>query len=84
MIQLRCTLSLLLKCELRLDIRKYNFSVRSIKLWNSLPQSVVDSEDIKSFEIALDEFWDDQELKYDKFDTDIRIVTNRRLAEYQV
>ena len=58
--------------------------MRSIKLWNSLPQSVVDSEDIKSFEIALDEFWDDQELKYDKFDTDIRIVTNRRLAEYQV
>ena len=65
------------------DVRKYNFSVRSVSLWNSLPQSVVDSEDIKSFEIALDKFWDDQDLKYDDFTQEINLIHNRRLAEFQ-
>ena len=66
------------------NIRKYNFSVKSIKLWNSLPPHVVNSEDIKSFEIALDEHWDDQEIKYDDFKKDIRIINNSRFADYQV
>ena len=66
------------------NIRKYNFCVKSIKLWNSLPQHVVDSEDIKSFEIALDEFWNDQALKYDDFEAEIRIISNRRLTDFHL
>ena len=66
------------------NIRKYNFSVKSIKLWNSLPQHVVDSEDVKSFEIGLDEFWNDQVVMYDDFTQDIKIINNRRLTDYQV
>ena len=66
------------------NVRKYNFSVRSIELWNSLPHHVVNSEDIKSFEIALDEHWDDQEIKYDDFKKDIKIINNSRFDDYQV
>ena len=66
------------------NVRKYNFSVRSIELWNSLPHHVVNSEDIKSFEIALDEHWDDQEIKYDDFKKDIKIINNNRFVDYQV
>ena len=46
------------------DIRKYNFSIRVRKLWNKLPQNVIDSKDVKHFELALDEFWSNQDLKY--------------------
>ena len=60
------------------------FSVKSIKLWNSLPQSVVDADSIESFEIGLDEFWDNQELKYDDFEAEIKIITNNRYNEFQV
>ena len=63
--------------------RKYNFAVKSIPLWNSLPPEAVDAEDIKSFEIALDEHWDDQAIKYENFKADINIISNRRLADYQ-
>ena len=56
--------------------------MRAISLWNSLPQSVVDSEDVKSFEIALDKFWDDQVMKYDDFTKNINTIHNKRYAEY--
>ena len=65
------------------NIRKHNFAVRSIPLWNSLPQEAVYAEDIKSFEIALDEHWDNQAIKYENFKADINIISNRRLADYQ-
>ena len=32
------------------NIRKYNFTVRTVKAWNSLPQSIIDSENIIQFE----------------------------------
>ena len=66
------------------NTRKYNFCVKSIKLWNSLPQHVVDSEDVVSFEIGLDEFWDDQALKYDDSEVEIRINTNSRFDDFQL
>ena len=55
------------------DIRKYNFSCRVRKIWNSLPESVIHSESVKHFEIALDEHWRDQDLLYDDFKADIRL-----------
>lgn len=47
------------------DIRKYSFSVRSAKLWNSLPDSVIKAETTNLFKNRLDKFWEDQEFKYD-------------------
>ena len=65
------------------NIRKYNFAVKSIPLWNSLPQHVVDSEDIKAFEIALDYHWEDQDIMYENFKADVNIISNRRYADFQ-
>ena len=48
----------------RKDVRKYNFSMRVRKVWNSLPAEVVEAESIKSFEAALDKFWEDRDLVY--------------------
>ena len=49
----------------RLDIVKHSFNIRVCKLWNSLPQHVIDSPTIKSFEIALDKHWQNQPLLFD-------------------
>ena len=49
------------------DIRKFNFTNRVVKLWNSLPENIVQAENIIQFEKRLDFHWKDQELKYDNF-----------------
>jgi len=41
------------------DVRKYFFSVRSVKSWNSLPQQVIDAESINTFKTRLDKHWRD-------------------------
>ena len=46
------------------DVRKFSFSMRVREIWNSLPPEVVESEDIKSFESALDKFWEGRDLVY--------------------
>ena len=51
--------------QVRLDLRKYNFSNRIVSIWNSLPDSVVDAVSLNSFKGALDRFWRDQEVVYD-------------------
>ena len=38
--------------------------MRVRKVWNSLPANVVEAESIKSFEAALDRFWEDRDLVY--------------------
>ena len=53
------------------DIRKYNFTLRVVKLWNSLPEDVIDTEEIKIFEKNLDEHWASQDLYYDDFKAEI-------------
>ena len=50
--------------QVRLDLRKYNFSNRIVSIWNSLPDSVVDAVSLNSFKGALDRFWRDQEVVY--------------------
>ena len=55
------------------DIRKYNFTIRIIKVWNSLPNHVINSADIIAFERSLDEHWSNQEIKYENFKAEIRI-----------
>lgn len=56
----------------RLNLRKYSFTNRVVDPWNSLPESIIQSKNVKSFEIALDKFWETQEIKYSyKKDLDI-------------
>lgn len=57
----------------RLDIKKYNFTTRVRKIWNDLPEKVLNSSDVKAFEIALDKHWEDQDLMYDNYKAAIRL-----------
>ena len=47
-----------------LHIRKYNFSHRVVRLWNDLPDHVVNAKDILDFEKGMDEHWADQNVVY--------------------
>ena len=60
------------------DIRKYSFSLRVRKLWNDLPDSVINASDIEVFERKLDEYWSNQPLMYDDYKTEIK--TQKQLA----
>ena len=53
------------------DIRKFNFSNRIVKHWNSLPESIIDSKDVWDFEKKLDTFWSGKPVVYDDFKADI-------------
>ena len=47
------------------DFRKYSFSMRVPKIWNSLNNRVMSSKDTKSFKINLDKYWSNIEIRYD-------------------
>ena len=47
------------------NVRKYSFNSRVVSIWNSLPDHLVKAETVKEFERGLDDFWTDQEIKYD-------------------
>ena len=53
------------------DIRKFNFSNRIVKYWNSLPETIINSKDVWDFEKKLDAFWSGQPLMYEDFKADI-------------
>ena len=55
------------------DVRKFNFTMRVRKIWNSLPESIVNAESIMDFEVLLDKHWADQDLLYDDFKADINL-----------
>ena len=61
----------LYKDNVKKDIGKYFFQFRVQRLWNSLPQHVIDAKSVKEFEINLDKHWEDQPLMYDDFLADI-------------
>ncbi len=50
----------LFKPRPRLDIRKNFFSLRVIEDWISLPQHLIESEDLDDFKAGLDELWAEQ------------------------
>ena len=58
------------------DIKKYSFASRVQRLWNSLPEGLVNAETVYDFEVGLDAHWEDQALLYDDFLADIK--TKRR------
>jgi len=53
-------------CKIRAqkDIRKHSFTLRITDLWNSLPQSVIDSDNLQTFKNRLDKFWTRHEFKF--------------------
>ena len=55
------------------DIRKYNFNIRVCRLWNSLPEDLVNAKDVLAFEKGLDAHWHDQDLMYNNHKAAIKI-----------
>ena len=47
------------------DLCKYNFMVRVISLWNSLPTHVITAVSVDSFKNRLDKFWANEEARFD-------------------
>ena len=49
------------------DLCKYNFTVRVISLWNSLPTHVITftAVSVDSFKNRLDKFWANKEARFD-------------------
>jgi hypothetical protein len=52
----------------RLDIRKHSFFNRTVDIWNSLPQNVINADSVITFESRLDKHWRNLPLRYDHQD----------------
>jgi len=55
----------LLNQSFHYDARKYCFSARIVNIWNSLPNDVVDVNNVNQFKTRLDKFWMHQDVKFD-------------------
>ena len=47
------------------NFRKFFFSARTVNIWNSLPNYVVDVQSIDVIKVRLDNFWARQEVMFD-------------------
>jgi len=47
------------------DARKYCFSACIVNIWNSLPNDVVDVNNVNQFKAHVDKFWLHQDVKFD-------------------
>ena len=57
------------------EIRTKNFNIRVINIWNDLPEKVVSSSSIINFEKNLDDYWQNQKLKYDDYKAEILLTS---------
>ena len=48
----------------RYDLRKYSFSPRVVNLWNSLPDSIILSDNVNCFKNSLDKHWNNEEIVF--------------------
>ena len=64
-------------------MRKHNFKNRVTDIWNDLPQELVQAKTVKSFEILLDKYWENREVKYDH-NEDIRVRTGSHKKKFIV
>jgi len=65
------------------DLRKHYFTARSVNIWNSLPNHVVDVNTVNLFKTRLDKFWVNQGVKYD-FTADLTGIGDRSECELYV
>jgi len=47
------------------NLRKFEFCVRTVNVWNSLPNEVVESNTTNTFKNRLDKHWSNQEVLFD-------------------
>jgi hypothetical protein len=52
-------------------LRKNYFVIRSVPLWNDLPESVVTAKTLDVFKNRLDKFWESQDILYNDFKANI-------------
>ena len=52
-------------------------------IWNNLPQEFVQTKPVKSFEILLDKYWENQEVKYD-YNEEIKDRTGSHKKKFTV
>ena len=52
----------LFKLQANKDVRKYNFTARVVDVWNSLPESVIESTSVNAFKSSLDKHWRKQDV----------------------
>ena len=67
----------------RYDLRKYSFTVRTVNIWNSLPNTVVDAITLDTFKNRLDKFWDKQEIKFD-YKAELNGIGERSFLEEEI
>ena len=51
----------------RLDLRKFSFSVRIVKAWNSLEGEIVKAPSVNSFKNRIDKFFMNKDIYYDNY-----------------
>ena len=68
-----------IKVLLNMILKNTFFTNRVVSPWNSLPDEVVDPNTINCFKGRLDQFWDNQSVKYN-WDADFTGTGNRSLC----
>ena len=51
----------------RLDIRKFSFSVRVVKVWNSLAENIINAPSVNCFKNRLDDLYKTKDIYYDDY-----------------
>ena len=61
----------------RTQLRKNTFAIRTVHIWNSLPEHVVTAPSLNAFKNRLDKHWSNQPIMYDEYKSkiDVGIVT---------
>ncbi len=56
-------------------LRSNSFTIRIVKIWNSLPEQVINAPNINTFKNRLDTFLMNQDIYYDDFKAEVTIAT---------
>jgi hypothetical protein len=52
-------------------LRKNSFGVRVTKVWNKLPNQVINASSTNAFKNQLDKYWENEELYYSDYRAEI-------------
>ncbi len=62
-------------------MRKESFTLRSVKVWNTLSEEVVSSSSLNIFKNRLDKYWAGLEIKYSYYRADILSIVEHNARE---